>query len=64
MLYRYKGNNVVTRDDLPPNTVLMIERSTTIGDDTPKDAMVTCVRKLTREEMTAAGLTECEEIQP
>lgn len=60
MLYRYKGNDAITRDDLPPNTVLMIERSSVIGDDAPKNATVTCVRKLTQEEMEAAGLAKCE----
>lgn len=62
MLYRYKGNDAVTRDDLPSNAVLMIERSSIIGDDTPKDVTVTCIRELTQEEMTAAGLTEWKEL--
>lgn len=62
MLYRYKGNDSVTRDDLPDGTVLMIERELSIDDDAPKDAVVTCIRKLTNDEMNAAGLAEWKEL--
>lgn len=64
MLYRYKGNDAVTRDDLPPNVVLMIERTVEgkDGERIEKDVTVTCIRKLTQEEMTAAGLTEWKEL--
>lgn len=61
MLYRYKGNDSITRDDLSDGTVLMIEHSVSVDDDTTKNVKVTCVRKLTQEEMDAAGLTECKE---
>ena len=64
MLYRYKGNNAVTRDDLPSNAVLMIERTVESkdGERIENNATVTCIRKLTQEEMTAAGLTEWKEL--
>lgn len=61
MLYSYKGNDSVTHDDLPDGTVLMI-RSVSVDDDTPKNVKVTCVRKLSQEEMDAAGLTEWKEL--
>lgn len=62
MLHSYKGNDSVAHDDLPDGTVLMIERSVSVDDDTPKNVKVTCVRKLTQEEMDAAGLAEWKEL--
>lgn len=62
MLYSYMGNDSITHDDLPDGTVLMIERSVSVDDDTPKNVKVTCVRKLTQEEMDASGLAEWKEL--
>lgn len=55
MFYRYASDRNITRDDLPANSVLMIER-TVSKDDECDSCIITCIRELTEEETASANI--------